>query len=207
MLEVCFTLPAVVCLMFFTIELMKINIAQDALQSMCEEASYFVISHDYSSGAEIAERLSGIIKKYRPSFVPAASVKWYFETYSDLDNMLSAPPYGGTSIAYHSSDAWVSGATQFIPVNNMECPPNPDNSIETNTFLNGEGLPNNRVFVLTFVCRYPFSSALVKSLFNGGSNTKISAASGGSEPQACTSNPSGSAYILWARGAGIVNVK
>lgn len=207
LLEVCFTLPAVVCLMFFTIELMKINIVQDALQSMCEEATYFVISHDYGSGAEITERLSSIIKKYRPSFVPTASVKWYFETYSDLDNMLSAPPYGGTSVAYHPAATWVSGATKFIPTNDTECPPKPDNSIETNTFLNGGGLPNNRVFVLTFVCDYPFSSALVKSLFNSGSNTKIAVASGGSEPRACTSNPLGTAYILWARGAGIVNEK
>ena len=226
-LEVCLTLPIVVYLMFFCLELIKINITNEALQSICEEATYLTISHDYSSGADLIAKVDAIIEKYRPSFIPQKAagyntsqwpvIRWCYETYSDFDNMLSKAPYGGSIVTYpryegdnyakmHAGQSYGVGSTQFIPVLGMECTANPENHRDTCTYMNGDGLPNNRLFVLTVTCNYPFSSSMVKMLFNGGVNTKYITQNGNLYPKKATGK-TGTMYILWARGAGIVNAK
>lgn len=299
-IEVCFTLPVVIYLIFFTIELIKINITKDALQSICEEATYLTIAHDYENGADLINKIDAIVEKYRPIFIPKEApgytavpypvIRWCFETYpmfgeSDANtitdemleelvnmgrsagvssrmtgalypgngDMLSYPPYGGSTIAYppyetnracavHASQGYpIAGAlytsgggvanigygsgsaVQFIPSNGQAMPSVAERSGRTIMYMAGEGLPDNRVFVITVTCNYQFSSSMVKWLFNGGSNTNTLTSSGGSDNSetvgginsstigygsmtTITASP-GTMYLLWARGAGIVNAK
>lgn len=222
-------MPVVVYLIFFTIELIKINITQDALQSICEEATYLTIAHDYSSGPDLVAKIDAIVEKYRPSFIPKkmsfpeyesgeyAVIRWYYDTYTDLDEMLKNVPYGGSCIHYPKYNTSYLHATvhymgitgnPYIPSMNMQYIPNPENFAFTSSALGNQndGLPSNRVFVITITCNYQFSNSIVKWLFNGGMNTKIGKAYG------CNSKPSnshvpGTMYLLWSRGAGIVNAK
>lgn len=221
-IETFFTLPLVIYLMFFAIELIKINIAQDALQSICEEATYCIIAHDYTNGEELVGKINGFVDKYRPGFISKDCILWYIESYKNIAAMTKKQPYGGTSIACPSqsgvSSCWTVGSTEFIPVLGKECPQNL-NKEDIVEVKNDKGevvsidgtpadlnLPDNRVFVLTIVCDYHFSSGVVKSLFNGGTNTRIAHLAQNSLPGNAT-GARGTKYLLWARGAGIVNVK
>lgn len=227
-LEVCFTLPIVIYLIFFTIEMIRINITQDALQSICEEATYLTIAHDYDSGPELIGKIDDIVEKYRPAFIPKKGpgytsamnpiIRWTYIGYADVETMLAKSPYGGDCITYpqyehsanvnHSTPAY-SSSSQYIPSMGMQCVANPENYQVTKAYLDegGAGLPTNSVFTLTVVCNYPFSSSLVKMLFNGGVNTKIGKILGSNEPVSSQTHAKGSMYLLWARGAGIVNAK
>lgn len=227
-MEVCFTLPVVVYLIFFTIELIRINITQDALQSICEETTYLTIAHNYETGPELVGKIDAIIEKYRPAFIPQKGpgytsamnpiIRWNYIGYKDIDIVLAQPPYGGDSITYpqyehsanvnHSTPAY-SSSSQYIPTMEMQCVANPENYTVTKAYLDagGAGLPANSVFTITITCNYPFSSSMVKMLFNGGVNTKIGKLLGGKSPVSSQSHARGSMYLLWARGAGIVNAK
>lgn len=219
-IEVCFTLPVIVYLIFFTIELIKINITQDALQSICEEITYMTIAHDYSNADDLIAKGDEMVEKYRPAFIPKDApgyrstlqpvIRWMYDTYpmfGEAGDMLSSVPYGGSSITYpnyeqypntaarHVTGGYWKNETQSIPVAGTIYVTNPEYWRNEETYMKGAGLPNNRVFVLTICCNYPFSNSMVKWLFNGGVNTR-----GGSEAK-------GTMYLLWARGAGIVNAK
>lgn len=228
-LEVCFTLPIVIYLIFFTIEMIRINITQDALQSICEEATYLTIAHDYDSGPELIGKIDDIVEKYRPAFIPKKGpgytsamnpiIRWNYMGYTSIETMLSKSPYGGDCITYpqyehsynlhHSTVAYSGGTSQYIPSMGMQCVANPEEWQVTENYLKGggAGLPANFVFTLTVVCNYPFSSSLVKMLFKGGVNTKIAKIQGDNEPVSSQTHAKGSMYLLWARGAGIVNAK
>jgi len=227
-LEVVFTLPIIVYLIFFCLELIKINMTQEALQSICEEATYLTISHDYTSGSDLIKKVDNIIEKYRPSFIPKEApeynsqpypvIRWCYEIYYDFNNMLSRAPYGGSTVTYplyetnegarlHATQSYTTNTAQFVPVNNMEAPANPENWQTCIEYMKKDGLPNNIIFILTVTCNYPFSSTMVKMLFNGGVNTKFCTITGNTSPKNATNAKKGSMYLLWARGAGIVNVK
>ena len=217
--------------MFFCIELIKINITKEALQSICEEATYLTIAHDYKDGADLIKKVDAIVEKYRPSFIPKEAkaytekkfpvIRWAYEVYYNLSDMLSKAPYGGTTVTYspynrtsdfdepakyHATLCRYRDISNFIPAAGMEAPANPDNWVELVSHMKNEGLPDNRVFVLTVMCNYPFSSSMVKMLFGGGVNTKL-ITFWHDVPRSADSCKKGNMYILWARGAGIVNPK
>jgi hypothetical protein len=115
--------------------------------------------------------------------------------------MCATSPYGGEEIFYpHTTTdhslATISAGIEFLDsdankvllISNYDIP-----ATTVTTYLSGKSTPKGTVFVLTFVCSYQFSSAFVKMLFSGGSNTKIA---GGAK---------GTLYLLWGRGIGIVN--
>ena len=229
-LEVCLTLPVIVYLIFFTLELIKINITQDALQSICEEATYLTMSHNYSNGPDLSAKVDAIIEKYRPSFIPQTAsqsgygngnypvIRYQYCTYSSLDELLNLAPYGGSTISYppyerdsssriHASPGYHVGVTECIPVFDKQYTEQPLNYNDDTGYMSGGEIPNNRVFVLTVTCSYPFSSSMIKMLFNGGINTKKAKINSTTASASLANQPRGTMYILWARGAGIVNPK
>lgn len=187
------------------------------------------IAHDYENGADLIKKGEAIVEKYRPTFIPEKGlgykegysvIRWCFETYpmfGQSGDILSSSPYGGSTVTYpnyeedetaalHGSQAYNTGTSQFVPANGEEHPANPEHWTTTRDYMKGQGLPSNRIFVLTVTCNYPFSNSLVKWLFNGGVNTKIvSKWCAGSESK--YEGKPGTMYLLWARGAGIVNAK
>jgi hypothetical protein len=207
------TLPIICSLIFFALELIKINITQSALNVICAEASFLTISHSYANGSELIEKIDTVIEKYRPSFIGYAVIRYHFETYDSLIEMCRTPPYGGTDIHWpnyendsaaqnHSSPTYGSNTKYFLPSGgNVHW-----HFAYDNCWAYVLNISSGKCFVLTVSCSYQFSSQFVKRLFSGGSNAMQCKSS-------CLYGNVGSVsdftkadvYLLWARGAGIVN--
>jgi hypothetical protein len=191
--ETALTLPAVCTLIFFTLELMKINLAKTAIETITAETTFSFIRKGKTEDFEY------VIEKYRPTFIPRERIRYWFRFYSSIEQMCSVSPYGGEDIAWPLPTCTdVTGI--FI------------DSMGTGTFLRAAGHINEseaanmlssnetpppssgKAFVLTFVCDYRFSSALIKPFFSGGYNT-----------QYVNNEDETKKYLLWGRGVGIVN--
>ena len=222
-IEVVFTLPLVFYLIFFCVELIRINIVNDALQTICEEATFLTSAHNYESGSELVAKIDAIVEKHRPRFIPEKAVgynttkqpviRWNIGAYTDMQQILKNIPYGGSCMAYmgyefdvtaaeHASQGWQTGETHFVPILGQEF-----NQIEdwkdTKNFLSGSGIPDDYAFIINFSCNYQFSSGMTKLLFNGGVNTKVHEITYPYNGPA-TNFKDGKFYLLYARGAGIV---
>jgi hypothetical protein len=207
MLEAALTLPVICMLIFFAIELIRMHIVQAALNAICAEATFSTICGKANT------EFDAIVAKYRPKFVAQNCIQYDFSVYENLEKMCAASPYGGASVAWSAQNAVTStyqcgpcGTPEFIRVGtetSIIAPVGCNNwwTMATGYFktmwttLNPlRPLPSGTAFVLTFICKYPFSSAFVKQLFGGGVNTIISG-----------SGARGSSYFLWARGVGVIN--
>ncbi|MDR0677387.1 MAG: hypothetical protein LBF57_01775 [Holosporaceae bacterium] len=199
LIEVAFTLPILCYLIFFLLELIKINTTQSALDAIAAEATY-----DYIASETIAN-FEKIIDKFRPQFIPKDRVRYWFRFYNDLATMCANSPYGGEEIAYPDyTDPNAAGHAEvgngnsidFIDTDgsktHLRAVGFDDNYANVIKYTTGELLASGKAFVLTFVIDYPFSSSFVKMLFSGGSNT-------------IKSGQKGTKYLLWSRGIGIVN--
>jgi hypothetical protein len=198
-IETALTLPVVCYLIFFILEAIKVNDLKTALDSIAEEAIFdFIISKNTNNFA-------AIIRKYKPAYIPDANVAYYFDIYPDLATMCGTSPYGGEEIFWpnvngvnttktYNDDNYISttggafiarptSAAISLTLTNYKKPESDFDISKTNA--NFKTLSGKAV-VLTVVCDYVFSSAMVKILFSGGSNTK------GKKK-----------FLLWARGVGV----
>jgi hypothetical protein len=200
-LEATLTLPTLCSLIFFLIELIRIDITKSALNIICAKITFQTIGHN-GDGPSLIQAIDEIIETHRPRFAPTSIFRYYFEVYLSLAEMCSTAPYGGTCVHHNSSDS-----AQFIPSGAQHWHPHVDNSATCLDNLAGNGFPAGRVFVLTVSCAYPFSNVFVKKLFSGGSNSRICTKSENSigDVGATSSFSLGNLYLLWARGVGIVN--
>jgi hypothetical protein len=203
MLEVALTLPAICALIFFAIELMKIHIVQTTLEVICAEATFSTIC------GKANMEYDAIIVKYLPKFIPRSAVRYYFHAYVSLETMCAASPYGGESVVWSDRDAiaWteVGDTGEFLKTGTentrIDAVGERNEWTMATTYLKSPWtsanplvpIPSGYAFVITFVCKYPFSSAFVKRLF--GSNTTINDGSG----------RKGTSYLFWARGVGVIN--
>lgn len=151
--------------MFFCIELIKINITKEALQSICEEATYLTIAHDWDTYSDLITKIGAIIEKYRPSFIPQKSpqynstpypvIRYWIQIYTNLNEMLSAVPYGGMSVFYPREEDASNAANHYchhltsayIPVNNMAYGGLKVQWEKGEKWFNGELNPNNYVLL------------------------------------------------------------
>ena len=228
-LEVIFTLPLVFYMVFFCVELIRINITNDALQTICEEATFLTSAHNYESGPELIAKIDAIIEKHRPRFIPQNApgytneakpvIRWSFVTASSAKECLSSDPYGGYSPVYqgyelyprygesHSTFVYAK-RSQFVPILGKRSGANFQNHEVCVNHMQNAGLPDGRFFVLDVICNYPFSNSLVKILFNGGVNTKINDVNWNEAgTKDASANKIGTMYLLYARGAGVVGKK
>jgi hypothetical protein len=178
------------------LEAVKINDLKTALDSMAEEAIFDFIA------SKNTNNFSAIIAKYKPAYVPNENITYYFDIYPDLVVMCGTTPYGGEEIFWPS----VSGANvtktyvddnyisttggAFIQRSNVSLTltnyKKPESDFDINKTTDNFKTLSGKAVVLTVVCDYVFSSAMVKILFSGGSNTK------GKKK-----------FLLWARGVGV----
>ena len=201
LIEVAVTLPLVMYLVFFAIELIKINLTQVAVDKITEECTFALISQKNVNGFD------EIIEKYKPSFIPMERFRYYIRVYTSLDKMMETSPYGGEKIAFVTlnntpdmkpteaaiSSSFGAGARQdtcprIEKYGNYDAVGYVDHPTDVEYLTGAKVLPSGYAFVLTIAVHYPFSSPLVEKLFHGGTNT--------TKP---------GYYILWARGSGIIN--
>lgn len=186
-LEASLTLPVIVILIFFILEMMKVNNTRTAMDSMALEATLDFISNANTSN------FATIIAKHKPRHLATSDIKYYFTIYNSLDEMCSKAPYGNEEVYWPASNTYQSSTTTYIDSNRDKSfyarqtsgtgyITLSDTSKPENTISNFSG----KVFVLTFVCDYKFSSAFVKKLFAGGSNVV-----------------DGTRFLIWGRGVGI----
>ncbi|MDR2158172.1 MAG: hypothetical protein LBO02_02540 [Holosporaceae bacterium] len=195
-IEAAITLPIICYLVFFILELMKINLTQTAIDIITSEATF-----DFAVNKKVSN-ISAIIAKHRPTFIPADNIRYWIRMYTDLAAMCATSPYGGEEIAYPASatdhSQIVAGSVNSISFLDSDkndallTSNHAFSASQTASYLNANSTPSGTVFVITFVCSYKFSSAFIKGLFSGGVNTKK------------TGGDRGEHYILWGRGVGIV---
>ena len=198
LIEFAFTIPIVVNIILFGLELVKIYLTQTAIDTICKECTFSLIT------VRKVSEFDRIFQKHLPGFCKIGRARYYCRVYEDISKMMLNPPYGGERIAYPnqelSNDKILPNSAacshfgigdELIILNgdpNIAC----DNINEVGINLRKQylnnGTPAGHAFVLTVVYRHEFSSSLVKTLFAGGSNTTREGY-----------------YILWSRGSGIVD--
>ena len=206
-LEATLTIPVMVMIIFFTLELMKVNNARAALDSMAIEATMNFIA------TKSIRNFDSIIEKYRSMNVSKNNIKYYFAIYETLDLMCAVPPFGNEEIYWPSGTVHEPTTASFIDIDRngvfrgrARHPSDNENTDLTNGYLslsNHERPEDDfdpaaatdvrktlrgKVFVLTFVCDYKFSSDFIRTLFAGGSNTH-----------------DGKHFLIWGRGVGVCN--
>lgn len=196
-LEISLTLPVLLILIFFIIELIRINNTRTALDTIALEAVLEFIA------TKNTNKFEDIIEKHKPLAIPRNNIKYYFTIYSSLDNMCATAPYGSEEVFWPNSNVYspteakktyvdsnkdnnffgrdTAGSNGYIALSNQAEP-------FTTSSIDSIYKISSKVFVLTFVCDFKFSSEFVKKLFAGGSNTVDKAR-----------------FLVWGRGVGICN--
>jgi hypothetical protein len=199
-LEASLTLPIILIVIFFILEMMKVNNTQTAMDTMIFEATLeYIVTR--STG-----KFADIIKKYKPSHIPTGNIKYYFAVYDSLEKMCACSPYGSEEI-FWPTDATKYSTTQSTYLDHDRSTTflarststdagykiltdftAPEKDFGTTGGKYATDVLSNKIFVLTFVCDYNFSSNFIKKLFAGGSNTNDR-----------------KKFLVWSRGVGICN--
>ncbi|MDR1333624.1 MAG: hypothetical protein LBJ71_00190 [Holosporaceae bacterium] len=189
-IEVAITFPVLCNLIFFMLEMIKINDVQMAVESIATEMAFEFMASKKSTNFQT------IVDKYRPIFIEKSRITWYFDIYTSLSAMngLSANGYVGevfwpTSSSQNStfsspvdySDIDRSGAFTAGSADNRVTLDDYKVLTKANTTVKFSG----NAFVLTVVCDYPFQSDFIRRLFRGGKNTK------------------GTKFLFWGRSVGV----
>lgn len=211
-LETAITLPIILYVIFFSIELIRIGLAQAAVDTITKEFTF----HLMATGKVEKSKVDAIFNKYKPFGINIGNFRYYIRIYSDITQMMSVSPYGGETIGWAGSDYsspaadksptdYASGASYGLTTSHALLNKYKTSICNGSTYKEegnnrktllerSSGVPSGYVFVLTVAVKFPFSSPFVAKLFAGGSNTV---------------NNSGTklsnTFILWARGSGIVN--
>ena len=217
-LETALTLPIVLYIVFFAIELVRIGLAQAAVDAITKECTFSLMAKGNVNDFD------NIFQKYRPLGIPIGYFRYYIRVYqnfhtNDNKGVMDLTPYGGESIAWIGADyanptanasptatsrggsgGGAFGTATTTPGNKSAtlskyqtvfCYDSKTGEVgaaKRKQVVDGEISNSGYIFVLTVAVKFPFSSALVAKLFNGGKNTDKSGV-----------------YILWARGSGIIN--
>lgn len=194
-LEVALTLPVLLMLIFFIIELIRINNTRTAMDSMALEAVLEFIA------TKSTTKFETIITKHKPAAIPRDNIKYYFTVYDSLESMCATDPYGSEEVFWPSSDIYNADEAKKAYVDSnrdtnffqrdtssnsgyisLDSHTNPLTTSSINSVYKISG----KAFVLTFVCDFKFSSDFVKKLFAGGSNTVDK-----------------KKFLIWGRGVGV----
>lgn len=92
-IETALTLPIVLLLIFFTLEILRLNIAQVIMESIAVEATFAFIDEKKT------DSFISIIQKHVTSNI--GEIKWYFAVYKNLETMYENPPYGAEDIYWY----------------------------------------------------------------------------------------------------------
>ncbi|MBO4405768.1 MAG: pilus assembly protein, partial [Alphaproteobacteria bacterium] len=204
-LETALTLPVVLYIVFFSIELIRMELAQTAVDSITKEFTFYLMA----KGKIVQSEVDAIFKKYRPWGIPIGyfryTIRMYPKFHTDDDKgLMDVSPYGGSTIYWLGEDynspnpkqsptqraSWASygrgSSGNQAALSKYQGDTGP--TVSAKNLLEGNKSSSGYIFVLTVAVVFPFSSPFVKKLFSGGTNT----------------NREG-VYILWARGSGMIN--
>lgn len=199
-METAITLPIVLSVVLFSLEFIRIGLAQSAVDTITKECTFRLMA----TGK--VDKFDEIFKKHKPLGIPLGNFRYYIRIYSDINTMMSKSPYGGETIGWADTSENNTSPSTKAAANNYGLTSSHVllNKYQTDicdgsaykeygssrkTLLErSTGVPSGYVFVLTVAVKFPFSSSFIAKLFNGGSNTNKE-----------------NTYILWARGSGMVN--
>ncbi len=199
-LETALTLPLVLYLILFSLEFIRIGLAQNAVDMITKECTFQLMAKGK------IDKFDEIFGKYKPLGIPLGNFRYYIRIYPNINAMMSRSPYGGETIGWADTGQNNDSPTQKAIVNKYGLSSNHAllnkyqtdicNGVKFGEYGNDRkkllerstGVPSGYVFVLTVAVKFPFSSSFIAKLFSGGSNTN--------KPDV---------YILWARGSGMVN--
>ncbi|MBO4405446.1 MAG: pilus assembly protein, partial [Alphaproteobacteria bacterium] len=212
-LETALTLPVVLYIVFFSIELIRMELAQTAVDSITKEFTFYLMA----KGKIVQSEVDAIFNKYRPWGIPIGRFRFTISMYSnfhtdDDKGLMDISPYGGATIfwlgedynnpnpdmspAYRARQAFYGRGNTGSQVLFSKYQGGTGSTVDgskTRKLLDGNEPSSGYIFILTVAVNFPFSSPFTKKLFNGGSNTvKLN----GSKADV---------YILWARGSGMIN--
>lgn len=221
-LETAITLPIILYIVFFSIELIRIGVAQSAVDAITKECTM-----ELMATGTIA-KFDEIFQKYQRSTwgIPLKNFRYYIRIYIDdegvnpmtlehqgIYKMMQVDPYGGETIGWAENYSSPSSSSPNNAAKNNSYELKSGHAFLNNfrtklcnaiggeignkTGLEESKIPSGNLFVLTVAVNFPFSSPFVQKLFAGGSNTTTSATTGGSTIP--------NVFILWGRGSGIVN--
>ncbi len=202
-LETAITLPIFLYIVFFSIELVRIGLAQTAVDAITKECTFSLMATGKVSNFD------GIFAKYKPFGIPIGNFRYYIRLYSSIETMMGYSPYGGETIGWAGTDYTTPSATQqptakaqsfsygltsshaiLSKYQTSYCNSSSYGEVGDSTrksYLDST-VPSGYTFVLTVAVKFPFSSPFVAKLFSGGKNTNRA-----------------NVFILWARGSGMVN--
>ena len=87
-------MPIVVNIILFGLELVKIYLTQTAIDTICKECTFSLITV-----GKVSE-FDRIFQKHLPGFCKIGRAKYYCRVYEDIAKMMSVSPYGGERICY-----------------------------------------------------------------------------------------------------------
>lgn len=194
MIELAFTLPPVLAMILFCIELVRIKLAQVALDTMCHACYFNFIKRGHMKD------FPAIVERYRPKFLPTDSIQAWARGYKTLEKMCSRSPYGGEAVKFSADFSGVKtnqrgNRGDILNDEGASC----INSYSDVPLSIDTANTSGTAFVLTFVCNYPFSNSFTRMLFRGGVNTIP--LGGGFD-----GSGKGSTFLLWSRATGIIDL-
>lgn len=150
-LEAVLTLPIILCLMFFIIEILMMSDMQIALDSIVTEMTL-----DFM-GAKKTDNFEAIIQKYAPKYMTKNKVSWYFSIYQDLNSMNNDNKIVSTASFEKKNGKDIIVSDSIHPERSFG-PEKQDDLMKT---------LSQKPFVLTVVCDYNFASEFIGKCFFG----------------------------------------
>jgi Flp pilus assembly protein TadG len=163
-IEAALTFPVVCYLIFFILEIMKVNDTQIAVDSISVEmAVAFMASRN-------TDNFDDIIAQYKPPYISQNKITWYFSVYDDLSAMNNEAADSSDEV-YWPSNSQDSrnpdmNAVMLTDYQSPEKSFNIENSDAKFRTLSG------KAFILIVVCDYQFSSDFVKRIFTSRKQTE-----------------------------------
>ena len=156
-LEAALTIPVVFYVIFFAIELIRMNEIQIKLNAIAEEITMdFVINQSPIGFYDI------LVKYGMEAEAMNENLQYDLVVYESLSDVMSESPYGGEDIFI----PWDTGNDYLVTTE--------ESPVKSSAFrinLTGKLDLSGKPFVITVVYKYQFSSSFVARLFNGGTNT------------------------------------
>ncbi|MDR1983184.1 MAG: pilus assembly protein [Holosporaceae bacterium] len=176
--EAALTFPIVCYLIFFILEIMKINDTQIAADSIATEMAFaFMASRN-------TDNFDEIVNQYKPPYISENKITWYFYVYEDLLTMNSEDSNDNKDLSTADSEKSNDNNKIYWPSSENTIQSENGNIIKLVSYKTPEtsfSLDNSdtkfqtlsgKAFVLTVVCDYQFSNDLVKRIFIGAKGSR-----------------------------------
>ncbi|MDR2766501.1 MAG: pilus assembly protein [Holosporaceae bacterium] len=206
-LEAALTMPIVFMIVFFLLDVLRMNRTKVTIDTIAMEATLDFIS------SKNTDNFQTIIQKYKSINAVDDDIVYYFDIYPSLEALCAQAPYGGEEIFWPIKEERKDEEDKSVTITTITysegdyLDTNRDNGFMKRSNVSMElfdyGKPERnfasskqkpfdtlagKAFILTFVCNYKLSNILSKRLLSDGVNTVAR-----------------SKLLLWGRGVGVCN--